>query len=338
VPNFIKTPKNLIINFKGVTKTVPAGALYDKVVEMLRLGKPDSEILDTIDPTARIKKDKSGLFDVRDGEVYVRGEALPTSLGNRILDFANSGLAFQPLLKFWDNCGLNPDPRAKTDLYKFLEQNGHPITSDGCFIGYRNVRRLEDGRLVDWNTGNFDNSIGKIVSMRRADCDSNPNETCSRGLHVAAMEYAQGFHTESERELIEVKVNPRDVVAIPTDYNGQKMRVCEFQVVAINTSLITRPLYDPENNVDDEAGDEYDNDDDMLSLDDGDLSELDDESGATVTDAPVDHAASVTAVAMPRQRNASADNHKKQKRDKFGHFIPSGKGARKGKKSKRRNR
>lgn len=343
MPNYIKTPNRLVLNFPGVTKMVPAGPLYDKVLKMIADKATDAEILHEVDPSLRIKNDKSGLYDVKNGEVYVRNEKLPTALGNRILDFANNGLAFLPLLKFWDNCKMNPDPRAQTDLYKFLEHNGHPITSDGCFIAYRNVKRAEvDGRerFVDWNTGTFDNSIGKIVTMRREDCDNNPHQTCSRGLHVAALAYASTFHSKEEgAALVEVKVNPRDVVAIPVDYDGQKMRVCEFQVVALNVEgLISRPLYDPENSVDDDQDDGED--DDYPSLDDG---EFDDETGAEVHDGVVDHGTSVAAVAAPVRKvgpRASDKNHAKLKRDAKGHFLPSkSKGKKKSKsKSKRKGK
>lgn len=296
---FLKTRNSLILNFSGVTKTLDlTTALAKKAIDLIKAGASDQEILRAIDLAEAINQ--TGAFKVVNGVVQVDGEVLPDSLSKRIIDFINEGLPHKPLLLFWQNCKLNPDPRAKTDLYAFLEHNGHPITADGCFIGYRNVRKLADGRLVDWNTGNFDNSVGKIVRMKRDECDANPNQTCSRGLHVAAMDYAKGFHTESEAVLVDVKINPKDVVAIPTDYNGQKMRVCEFQVVAINAGLIQRPCYDPENVVD---ADE-DEDEDLY---DG----QDDETGAVVSDADVD------AVAA-----APMDGWKTQARDKHGRFLP----------------
>jgi hypothetical protein len=325
---FIKLKTHLVLNFPGMTKMVPAGPLYDKVVSMIAANASDAALLNAVDPSLKITNDKSGLYAVKNGEVFVRNEKLPTSLGNRILDFANSGLPFVPLLRFWDNCKMNPDPRAQTDLYKFLEHNGHPITSDGCFIGYRNVKRIVDEngneKFVDWQTGTFDNSIGKKANMRREDCDSNPDVTCSKGLHVAALPYASTFKAKEEgAALVEVKVNPRDVVAIPTDYNGQKMRVCELHVIAENKEgLISRPCYDPENIEEDDERDD----------------ELDDESGTEVHDALINDEDNAVAV-LPRKvvgPRKSDKNHKKLKRDKYGHFLKSKKG--KAKKSKRGKR
>jgi hypothetical protein len=66
--------------------------------------------------------------------------------------------------------------------------------------------------------------------MDRKDCDPDRKNACSRGLHVAAFSYAHDQY--SNGNLIEVKVNPRDVVAVPEDHNNEKMRVCEYEVLA----------------------------------------------------------------------------------------------------------
>jgi hypothetical protein len=50
-------------------------------------------------------------------------------------------------------------------------------------------------------------------------------------LHVATFDYAQKFASGDDR-LVEVHVDPSDVVCVPEDYNGTKMRVCAFKVVA----------------------------------------------------------------------------------------------------------
>lgn len=151
------------------------------------------------------------------------GEALPIELNNRILEFKREGLPFTNLIKFWNNLKANPSYRSREQLFKFLEHNGHPLTEDGCFIAYRGVT----SDFKDKHTGKFDNSPGAICEMPRTQVDDDPTRTCSAGLHVAAWEYASGFGETK----IEVKVNPKDVVAVPVDYNGQKMRVCRFEVI-----------------------------------------------------------------------------------------------------------
>lgn len=52
------------------------------------------------------------------------------------------------MMNFWRLCALNPDPRCREDLYKFLIQNSMTVTPMGYFVAYRNANVL--------NTGNQD--------------------------------------------------------------------------------------------------------------------------------------------------------------------------------------
>jgi hypothetical protein len=278
----IITSQIITVTFdSGITRQVRRdSSMFDRVVDLIKNGASDNLLQAAMDLAQSIKRHASGLFDVTDaGVVSVAGEALPDSLSKRIITFANEGFDFAPLLKFWDNCKKNPDPRAKTDLYAFLEHNGIPITSDGCFVGYRAVRN----DWLDKHTGTMMNTVGAVLTMDRALCDSDPNQTCSRGLHVAAYNYARHNFGSGDDRLINVKVNPADVVAIPVDYNGEKMRVCKFEVMAENQEgIINRPVYDPQNvaalggDWEDEDGDEDGDEDSQMFSGIGES----DESGA----------------------------------------------------------
>lgn len=244
----IITDQAITCSFSGVgPKTVRKDSgMFKSILKMIKDKVSDDILINAFSLVTKIRNHVSGIFDIDEtGDCYIEGEKLPPSLGKRIVAFANDGLPFEPLVKFWHNVKLNPDPRAKTDLYTFLEHNGHPITEDGCFVAYRAIRN----DWMDKKTGTMLNAIGATLSMPREKCDANPNQTCSAGLHVAAYQYAREsygcFGTENSDRLIEVKVNPKDVVAIPTDYNQQKMRVCEFTVLAENKEgVIQRPMYD----------------------------------------------------------------------------------------------
>jgi hypothetical protein len=232
--NYIILPQSLILNHEGTTTTINrADGRYDKVLEKIKEGK-----LDEIIPLLSITKNLiDNGFTVVDGVVYIEDDALPDSLSQRVLDFYNNGLPFQPLLKFWAKLKTNPSFNSRQMLYKFLEHNGHPITSEGNFIAYRAVRN----DFLDKHTGKMDNSVGNVVSIDRSKVDDNPNNVCSHGLHVATMSYAQSFGSGDDK-LLDVEVDPADVVAVPTDYNGTKMRVCRFKVVAESQGLIDKPL------------------------------------------------------------------------------------------------
>ena len=60
--------------------------------------------------------------------------------------------------------------------------------------------------------------------------DDNQNNTCSSGLHFCSQEYLSSFGDSSSRTMI-LKINPRDVVSIPTDYNNSKGRACRYEVI-----------------------------------------------------------------------------------------------------------
>jgi len=74
--------------------------------------------------------------------------------------------------------------------------------------------------------------VGEPITMPREECDSDPEVTCSAGLHVGSMEYVHDFGYGGG-VILEVLVSPRNVVAVPTDYNNTKMRTCEYYPIAI---------------------------------------------------------------------------------------------------------
>lgn len=156
--------------------------------------------------------------------VYFRGEVVRSVLASRILMLAREGFDAKPLLLFLENLMSNPSKRAVDELYGFLESSALPITDDGHFLAYKSIR--ED--YTDHHTGTMDNSVGKVVSMERNQVDEDKDRTCSSGLHFAAHEYASGFGCG---RMVVLKINPRDVVAIPSDYNDQKGRCCKYIVV-----------------------------------------------------------------------------------------------------------
>ena len=86
--------------------------------------------------------------------------------------------------------------------------------------------------------------------MSRKECDKERDNVCSTGLHFCSLEYLPNFGSSSngERTVI-VKVNPKDVTSIPSDYNMSKGRCCEYEVVGEHvgddhTSAFKDPVHD----------------------------------------------------------------------------------------------
>jgi len=138
------------------------------------------------------------------------------------------GLPHEPLLNFFKNLMDNPSKRAVDELYDFLEAGELPITEDGHFLAFKNVR----SNYKDIHSGTFDNSVGKVCEMPRNGVDEDKDRTCSAGLHFCSIKYLPSFTDSDGGKTMIVKINPKDVVAIPADYNNTKGRTCRYEVVA----------------------------------------------------------------------------------------------------------
>jgi len=230
--NYNVLSNSIVLNFNGKTMIIDASdKRYNKVITLIQDGNEDL-IPSVVELEFAFEGTRLSLVD---GQVMIDGERLPDALSSKILMLQDKELTFDPLVNFWDKLKMNPSFNSRLQLFKFLEHNKHPLTKDGKFIAYRGV----SSDLKDLHTGKFDNSVGSVCEMPRESVDDNPNNTCSNGLHVAAFEYAKGFGSR----LVEVEVCPSDVVTVPTDYNGTKMRVCKFKVVALGTVELDDGVY-----------------------------------------------------------------------------------------------
>jgi len=139
----------------------------------------------------------------------------------------------RPLMMFLDNTMKNQLKDIREELYEFLMSGAMPITSDGCFLAYKKVKN----DFKDVYTGKLDNSPGTVVAMDPAKVDRNRNNTCSTGLHFASRSYMRSY---SGDKIVIVKVNPRNVFAIPVDYNCAKGRASEYFVVGEATGNVLK--------------------------------------------------------------------------------------------------
>lgn len=244
----IITPGSATISCSGNTKTFMAGtAEYDKVKELVKAGD-EAGLIDLLSNFKNKIESKCKDFRVEDDVVFIKGvdgteESLPAVLGERLIQFADEGLPYQPIINFWNRLMKNPSYTAVQRLFECLEVNKHPLNSDGKFLAWKKVR----SNFRDIHSGKFDNSPGTIVSVRRNQVDEDPDRTCSFGLHVASYDYANNHYGSDNDVLLEVLVDPADVVAVPRDYNSQKLRVCKYEVVQTCKTENKSQLYDYDN-------------------------------------------------------------------------------------------
>ncbi len=196
---------------------------YNKVLEAIKASDWDS-LPDIIEPKKVVLNYGAGNVSIQGETLFWKGKELNTGLSVRMIQMLQEGFPIEPMVQFMENLYQNPSKRAVTELYGFLEKGNLPITPDGHFLAYKKVRT----DYTDVHSGKFNNSVGQVVEMERHDVDDNKDNTCSTGLHFCAMSYLSCFG--GERTVI-VKINPADVVSIPSDYNDAKGRACRYEVI-----------------------------------------------------------------------------------------------------------
>lgn len=170
---------------------------------------------------------KHSIKMTKDKNIAIDGEELKadkTLVKKHVMKCITKGVTKKAYHKFLSKLKENPRKYIEEELYAFLESGNFPIADDGDFYAFKKIT----SDYKDDRTRTMDNRPGKYVKMNRKDVCDNRNETCSTGLHFAAMEYAKSYSGE---KLVILKINPEDVVSIPNDYNNQKGRCCKYKVI-----------------------------------------------------------------------------------------------------------
>jgi hypothetical protein len=250
---------NYIINQAGIVlfldnkpvKLEKGSSQYAKIIEAFDLPENQQEaaIRKALEKTSE-HAEKNG-FKISPEEVSYKGETLPKALADKVRSIHREGLPINLFEKFWQNLQDNPSSSSVNELYEFLAYKELPITDDGCFLAYKGLENdfwsisgNKDTKVVKGevdNHGRILNSVGAEIEVKRRDVDDNRDNHCSFGLHVGSLDYARGF---ARGAVVVVKVNPKDVVSVPTDYNCQKCRVSAYKVVSVFEQEIKAPVVD----------------------------------------------------------------------------------------------
>lgn len=215
---------NIVIDGEQHTVT-PDHRYHEKILDALKNDDlEDAAVLRMINLKRGIEDFVEGAVEVKDGILLYKGEELHNSITVRILDMLEEGFDGKPMINFLDNLMSNPSKTAVQELYGFLEKGALPLTSDGHFLAYKKIK----GDYTDCHTGKINNSIGTVVKMPRNEVDDDRNRTCSAGLHFCSLDYLDNFGGD---RVVAVKINPANVVSIPSDYNNTKGRCCEYEVL-----------------------------------------------------------------------------------------------------------
>lgn len=196
-------------------------------------------------------EDESALMQIRDQTKMLMNEEVRIEGNLVIIDKDNNtfkitlGDSTDPVIRFIDllkkkgvidteikrikpflrNMFANTYINAVEEIYDFCKAMDFEITDDGCILAYKKVR-ADLGSVYD--NGKTKHEIGKYTEVEVF--DTNRENTCSQGLHFCSRNYLDRYSGE---KVIIVKVDPRDIVSIPVDYNFEKGRCCRYLVVGI---------------------------------------------------------------------------------------------------------
>lgn len=244
---------NIVVVIKNQPHTISkAHVAYEKVKESIRVGDWDT-VKKIIDPEKMVLNYGQGRVAVQGEKLFWDGREMHNALSRRMIQMLQENFSIQPFVLFIEHLYENPSYRAVNELYGFLEKNSLPITPDGCFLAYKRVNEdytdvysgtvtnkpayfmcEEEKAAMPITTGgrqevtvSMENE-NTVVSMPRNMVNDDKYQTCSEGLHFCSREYLDKFGGE---RIVILKINPRDVVSIPTDYNNSKGRACRYEVV-----------------------------------------------------------------------------------------------------------
>jgi len=225
---------------------------YNKLLAAIKAGEWET-VQDIIEPKQVVLNFGQGNVSIEGDKIFWKGRVMHNALTKRMVAMIQEDFPVEPLIAFMENLMENPSKRAVNELYGFLEKNTLPITSDGCFLAYKKVRQdyfdVHSGTvlnkpaayLTDEDTAALEEAAGKnnevtvtvedgvtVVSMERNLVDDDQKRTCSTGLHFCSQDYLNNFGGE---RIVILKINPRDVVSIPNDYNDSKGRCARYEIV-----------------------------------------------------------------------------------------------------------
>lgn len=179
------------------------------------------------------------------------GEPVHDALARTIQRYWLEGRPYGGLVKFMERLSLNSCEHSRESLWRWVSDRDLEINAQGLIVAYKGVNAdltsVHSGpALVDDVPfeGHVPNQAGSVISMERSKVQHDPNVACGFGLHVGTKGYAQSFGTV----LLTVLVDPVDVVSVPTDCGGEKMRCCRYEIIDVHDPSVDyepTPVDDP---------------------------------------------------------------------------------------------
>lgn len=248
---------------------------YDEIVERVKAG--DESVADLFNLAEAVKKAFGAVTDrvtVEQDAVYLDGEPVRGRIGDSLISLVTEeGVAGATgLAKFLEKLSNNPSHRSREQLFQFVEHNGITIDGEGNLMLHKGVQGDGEGGYQSWHAGTaFVNDekivghiparVGDVISMPRSEVSDDPNVQCHVGLHASTRDYA-GSYANAGGAMLTMRVDPADVVSVPHGAGSEKLRVCRYEVVEVNTRDFTSAYWrsESEDVLEDDLYDDEDED------------------------------------------------------------------------------
>lgn len=223
---------------------------WNRIIEGLNNG--DAGVYDLFDIQGNLVKKMTKISDrvTFDGSnIRFDGDIQDGPLADHLVRCLENDVdSYEPVVRFWEKVATNPDERSREQMFTWLRSHSFTITESGDILGYKGVYGY-DGDYTSVHSGQawvdgveikgqIPNKVGTEVTMPRSKVANDPDVACHYGLHVGDWSYASSF----AQTVLEVHVNPRDVVSIPRDSSQRKMRCCKYKVVKVRTAPSQKPI------------------------------------------------------------------------------------------------
>lgn len=232
-------------------------ANYGRVVSILTSTPVDeideAALLELLIPALGVGKSLNRLSErvSFDGaNVLFDGDVVSDAIAEHILRIVKEGGnpdSYKALVAFMEKLYTNPSESSRNSLYDFIIRHNITIDPDGDFYAYKGVKAdggsiMEGFGIVDGVSmnGSLPNKPGSILEIPRSKVNADNAVGCGTGLHAGTHRYASGW---AQGLLLLVKINPRDVVSVPSCSSYQKLRTCRYKVVSQTTQQTTATTY-----------------------------------------------------------------------------------------------
>ncbi len=130
-------------------------------LEFEKKKEESKKLEDILDFMKEVKANGDNIFEVVENSLYVKGIniSVPERLVREIIKARelNGSERLSALINFWSLCALNSDPRARHDLFKFIDNHNLTVTPSGNFVAYRTVvdKQVENKELEAFITQQY---------------------------------------------------------------------------------------------------------------------------------------------------------------------------------------